>query len=320
MTGTGPEPGEDHPGGQVAALLAAAAAPRQRVLDEHMFTAAREDHAHPATATFRLQLFTAPGTRPVAVVVQHQRDDGALVNERERYAEAVWRRHCPDQAEPPIWIDRLILPGSDDERLTVSWFEVTGPYQVAAEASGWTWITVPEVTALLGTTPDTGRGTGFRPRPAEPVFRPVYQVEWVLRIPRPVPFRNRACMPPRSPGWRDAMRQLVPRRTARPCCWMHQGDWHQVSRTAITLVRQAQRDGIAGEDIYEHVIAQAGAAGITGWQLDALDCLMDSHDAIQLDTDADGKRFFVNGQHKTRAMLGQGVRRTIIVRWQWPSP
>jgi hypothetical protein len=98
VTGTGPEPGDGHPGRRVAALLAAAAAPRQRVLDEHMFTTAREDHAVPATATFRLQLFTAPGTRPVAVVIQHQRDDGALVNERERYAETVWRRHCPEQA------------------------------------------------------------------------------------------------------------------------------------------------------------------------------------------------------------------------------
>jgi hypothetical protein len=101
---------------------------------------------------------------------------------------------------------------------------------------------------------------------------------------------------------------------------MHQGDWHQVSRTAIALVRQALRDGIATENIYEHVTAQARAAGIIGWQLDALDCLMDSYNAIQIDADTDGKRFFVNGQHKTRAMLDQGVRRTIIVRWQWSGP
>jgi len=319
VTGAGREPGRGDRSERVAALLAAAAAPRQRVIDDHMFTVAREDYLHPATATFRLQLFTAPGARPVAVAIQHLSDDGALIHERERYAEAVWRQHCPGQAEPPIWIDRLILPWRDDERLTVLTFEVAGPYQLG-EASGETRITVPEITALLGTTPDTSRGTSFRPHPPEPDPRPVYKIEWVLRIPRPAPFRNRGCMPPRSPWWRDVMRQLVPRRIARPCCWMHQGDWHQVSRTAITLVRQAQQDGIADEDIYEHVVAQAEGAGITGWQLGALDCLVNSADGIQLDTDDNRRRFFINGQHKTRAMLDQGVRRTIIVQWQWPSP
>jgi hypothetical protein len=131
-----------------------------------------------------------------------------------------------------------------------------------------------------------------------------------------------------QPGLHAAAQPLVarrdaparPRRTARSYCWMHQGDWHQVSRTAITLVRQAQRDGIAGEDIYEHVVAQAEAAGITGWQFDALDSLANSADGIQLDTDGNRRRFFINGQHKTRAMLDQGVRRTIIVQWHWPSP
>jgi hypothetical protein len=315
VTGTGREPGSGNRSERVAALLAAAAAPRQRVLDEHMFTAAREDHLHPATATFRLQLFTAPGARPVAIAIQHLSDDGALIHERERYAEAVWRQHCPGQEQPPVWIDRLILPWREDERLTVVSFEVTGPYQLG-EPSGETRITVPEITALLGAAPDTSRGTGFRPRPPELGPRPVYKVEWVLRIPRPAPFRNRGCMPPRSPRWRDAMRQFVPRRATRDCCWMHQGDWRQVSRTAITLVRRAQRDGVVGEDIYQQVMAQARTAGITGWQLDALDSLMDSDDGIQLDTSADGKRFFINGQHKTRAMLDQGVRRTIIVQWQ----
>lgn len=84
MTSQGPDPGGGHPGQQVAALLAAEATPRRRVLDEHMYTAARGDHLHPATATFRLQLFTAPGTRPVAIVIQHQRDDGALANSTPR--------------------------------------------------------------------------------------------------------------------------------------------------------------------------------------------------------------------------------------------
>jgi hypothetical protein len=78
---------------RVAALLATAAAPRERVLDEHMSTVGRDDRRKPAT--FRLQLFIAPGARPVAIVTQHLGEDGALGNERELYAEAVWRQHCP---------------------------------------------------------------------------------------------------------------------------------------------------------------------------------------------------------------------------------
>jgi len=37
---------------------------------------------------------------------------------------------------------------------------------------------------------------------------------------------------------------------------------------------------------------------------------------IQVDTCEDGSRFYINGQHKTRAMLDEGVRRTIVIRWQ----
>lgn len=317
MTGNNSEPGRSYRDEQVAALLAAAAARRERVIDEHMFTVQRDRQRKPAT--FRLQLFTAPGARPVAVVIQQMSDHGALINERERYAEAVWRQHCPDEAEPPIWIDRLILPWQDNDRFTIVSFPITGPYRLS-ESHSWTWISVAEIAALLGTSPDTSRGAGYRPRPPEAAPQPQYQAEWVWRIPRPAPFRNQACMPPRRPPWRDAARQLMPRYTPRRCCWMHQGDWRQVSRTAITLVRQAHRDGVAGDDIHRHVVAQARAAGITGWQLDALDCLVNSADGIQLDTDENGRRFFINGQHKTRAMLDQGVRRTIIVQWQEPPP
>jgi len=92
----------------------------------------------------------------------------------------------------------------------------------------------------------------------------------------------------------------------------------QASRTAITLVRQAQRDGTAGQEIYEHVLARATSIGVTGWQLDVLECLVNCYDGIQLDTD-DGRRIFINGQHKTRATLDQGLRRTIIVQWQFPA-
>ena len=65
---------------------------------------------------------------------------------------------------------------------------------------------------------------------------------------------------------------------------------------------------------------EATAAGIAGWELDALDALVSYADGIQVDTDEDGSGFYINGQHKTRAMLDQGVRRTIVIRWQDPEP
>jgi hypothetical protein len=98
----------------IPALLAEAAAPRERVIDDHMFTADRD---YRPTAAFRLQLFTAPGTRPVAVVIQRHGEGASVFNAAERYAEAVWQRHCPDEDAPPIWILRFIFPG---ETMTLS--------------------------------------------------------------------------------------------------------------------------------------------------------------------------------------------------------
>ena len=74
-----PEPGNlpprHRPPGQVAErpaavrdLLAAHAAARSRTADKHMFTVSSWNGAR--MGTFRLQLFTAPGTRPVAVATQ----------------------------------------------------------------------------------------------------------------------------------------------------------------------------------------------------------------------------------------------------------
>jgi hypothetical protein len=51
------------------------------------------------------------------------------------------------------------------------------------------------------------------------------------------------------------------------------------------------------------VSAQADAAGMSGWELGALKALVSYADGIQVDTYEDGSRFYINGQHKTRAML-----------------
>lgn len=72
-------------------LLAHAVA-RERVLDDHMFAVSAIGLK---PATFRLQLFTVPGSRPVAVATQTTSEGTSLYNAAERYAGAVWQRQFP---------------------------------------------------------------------------------------------------------------------------------------------------------------------------------------------------------------------------------
>jgi hypothetical protein len=300
----------------IQGLLAEATARRERTIDDHMYAVARRG---PHPATFRLQLFTAPRARPVAVVIQKAGEGAGLINEGERYAEAVWQRHCPAEPRPPVWIERFLLPSHNHDDFTVVTFPVTGHYRLGPPDRRIR-VTEQEIAQLIGAPFDVDRGSEFRPRMPDPEPEPRYEVAWVACLPRPEPFRNPQCMPPGAPWWRWAPRQIIPSRRGRACCWMHRGSWHQVSRTAIALVRQAQCAGVTGDDIYEHVRAQARVAGITGWQLSALDALVRYGDGIQVETYEDGSRFYINGQHKTRAMLDQGVRRTLVIRWMDPEP
>ena len=252
------------------------------------------------------------------MVIQQAPGEGAgLVNEGERYAEAVWQHHCPGHAVPPIWIQRFLLPGHEDAGFTAVTFPVTGQYKLGPPARR-ARIFRQEITRLIGCPVDDGRGEGFRPRPPELEQQPWYDVSWVVRLPRPSPFRLPACMPRGATPWRRLIRQVIPRRRGQACCWMHQGNWQRVSTAAIRFVRQAKREGTAADDIHRHVLAQARAAGMSGWELDALSALTDSHDGIQVEADDNG-RFYVNGQHKSQAMLDQGVRRTITICWDYPD-
>jgi hypothetical protein len=71
----------------VGKLLAEHAAARRRVADDHMFTVAHPDGTR--IGTFRLQLYAAPGARPVAVATQFVGEGAALMNKAEKYAAAV---------------------------------------------------------------------------------------------------------------------------------------------------------------------------------------------------------------------------------------
>ncbi|MEV6535847.1 hypothetical protein AB0M86_40795 [Streptomyces sp. NPDC051639] len=110
-------------------------------------------------------------------------------------------------------------------------------------------------------------------------------------------------------------RQVWPRREPRECCWYHGGDWHAVSAMALDVLKRARTEGIAAEDMEEYALAHAAAAGTGLWQSEALATLFSVADAIQ---PAKGPGY-VNGQHRSQAMLDAGVRRAVVLRMVWPS-
>lgn len=158
------------------------AGPRRRVIDEHMF-AVNVGFATPST--FRLQLFTGTGLRPVAVITQARGEGMSLANGAERYVEAVWSACCPTEPQPPIWITRELQLVDDDTTeehsggrpddgvaggsrwevdrgFRVIGFEVTGPHSVASPPKWGPGLTDEEVTRLVGgAAVDLDRGSGW---------------------------------------------------------------------------------------------------------------------------------------------------------------
>ncbi|WP_230202877.1 hypothetical protein [Parafrankia discariae] len=217
---------------------------RTRTTDEHMF---RVESPYRVPATFRLQLFTAPNQRPVAVAIQVHGEGQSLTNGAERYAAAVWKQYFPTLVEPPIWIERQIPSAYDNNIFQEVNFTIVGPYLLGSPE--WRNISAQELILLVGVDLDLDRGSGFVPPPELPEEKPRYVVTWVARLPRPYPFRASACMPTGTPWWRRLGRQIVPRRGARDCCWYHGGDWHTVTAATIRLVRRAERAGVDSDDI-----------------------------------------------------------------------
>ncbi|WP_446046438.1 hypothetical protein [Streptomyces olivaceus] len=280
------------------------AAPRLRTVDEPMFTAPG------LPGTFRLQLFTAAGARPVAVATQVPGEGMGLMNGAERYAGAVWERHCPEREVPPVWVERQLWPGS--VRQESRWRRVVfaGADGYRPHGPRWTAITHQELEDMVGAEVASDRGDGYVPRPADPGPRLVFEEFAVVRLGRPRPFREPDCMPAGVPWWRRRLRQVLPRRGAQPCCWYHGGDWHMVSAMAIEVLRRARAQGVEADDMEEFGVVHAAAVGATGWESEALASLFSTADAIQPDSEGG----YVNGQHRGQALLEAGVRRTVVLR------
>jgi len=293
----------------IAALLTAHAAARERTADEHMFTVSV---AGEPAGSFRLQLFTAAGTRPVAVATQLRGEGGSLANRAGTYAAEVWRRLVPDLAEPPVWITLQLHPGRvgrRPDRFTLVTFDVAGPHDL--DSPRWCGMTDQDLARLTGSPVTRDRGQGYRPWPQPPDPEPSYRVAWTVFLPRPHGM-DRGCFTAAPPWWRRLARQTVPRPAARDCCYYHGINWQRVNAAAIRITRQARREGLPGRALS----ARADELPVTGDLSEdeqvALAELLSQHSAIV------PGRPYGNGRHRVTAMLDAGVRRTVIIRWRYP--
>ncbi|MEU9530474.1 hypothetical protein AB0D58_34600 [Streptomyces sp. NPDC048210] len=289
----------------VEEALLAHAALRERTVDDHMFTAGE---VWGIPCTFRLQLFTAPGHRPVAVVTQTPDEGTSLTNAAERYASRVWELHAPDEPEPPIWIQHYAEPGEQPAaEFDLVPFRVDGRFEL--QVAGWVQITADQLAALVGTPVDGTRGERYVPHPAPPEERLQYVVMDVADLPEPTPFRE-ACMTP----LRRILNCLL-RRTS--CCWYHQQDWSKVSELGIQLIEQARTAGKTDHEISEQFMAMARELGTSNEDLIALKSLLEPSVAIM--PHLGDNATYTNGNHRARAMKDAGVTRTIVATWRPPN-
>jgi|SRR5579884_1517290 len=297
---------------RVDALIREQSGPRERVVDEHNFTVP----GHPATGTFRVQIFTGARLRPVAVATQIAGEGPSLINDGEAYASAVWRTFLPGEHEPPIWIQRQLFDSMEWFDYQLRLFERHGEdYGVAASGYG-TILTIAQAESLVGCPIDPTRGEQFVPltEPA-PTHALRYRVAFVLTLPKTTPFRQaEACMADRGLWRRRLLRQLAPRSTQADCCWYHGGDWHVVSQLAVQLLGEARRAAVEDRDIRDWAMDNPAALGLSDWQTEALASLLSPGIAIDVD-----RRGYVNGNHRVRAMLDAGVRRTVVTSYR-PLP
>ncbi|MGW4599307.1 hypothetical protein ACWEOA_29055 [Streptomyces sp. NPDC004457] len=240
------------------------------------------------------------------------------MNEVERFAGAVWERHCPDQDRPPIWVERLLQPQRSLEKTRFQRVEFAGADRFRPRDPQWSAITYEQVGHLVGAPVATGRGAGYVPRAAKSEVRWAFEEFAVARLAPSRPFREPTCMPAGVPWWRRQLRQMRPRHDARSCCWYHGGGWHRVNAMAIEVLRRARAQGVDPDGMEGFATAHAVASGVTRWDTEALATLFSIANAIQPSSGTG----YINGRHRTQAMLEAGIRRTVVLHLvdePWPS-
>ncbi len=269
-------------------------------------------------ATFRIQVFTAPGLRPVGIATQIPGQDGrSLTNAAEIYAAAVWERLCPEEAQPPIWIENQLLQSTAEPRLKVVRFGHAEPFRLTDPS--WETIDPPRLSQLVGCEVDLTRGDGYIPPPPEPEPIEVFIAFPVQQLPLTTPFRAACMVEPSRRSWPGQFQFLSRRRGAigrRTCCFYHQIDWVQVNKVGIPVLKKAWGEGLRGEELITEV--EDRAAGLLSDQgsRDALGTLL--HDPIHIVRDGEGWAW-INGQHRTQAMKDLGIPLTIVMIYEWPE-
>ncbi|MEV6533692.1 hypothetical protein AB0M86_29540 [Streptomyces sp. NPDC051639] len=297
--------------GSCAAKVAEAlrlAAPRERSVDDHMFRAGR--------TSFRLQLFTAPGLRAVAVATQAGDESPSLTNVTELCAASVWEQHCPGQELPPVWIEKQ-FPGAFDREpdFQLVTFGESERYQVHEPA--WCTISTEQIVHLVGGPVAEDRGSGYVPREveAEPELR--FEAIELSRLAQSRPFREECLSGSSGAAPRPRSSKDLP--LPRSCCWYHAGDWHRVSDMALTALSRARDEGVKPEDMAGYAVGHAAAAGASEWEREALYSLYCPPSAIQPAGDEPVSEAFINGQHRVQAMRDAGVSQTVVLRLVSPD-
>jgi hypothetical protein len=151
----------------------------------------------------------------------------------------------------------------------------------------------------------------------------VYEVVDVSELPIPQELKEPPCMVGAWVWLRRRLRRLapwlVPSQAPRECCWHHRVDWRWTAGTAVRLVREAQAAGIEGEEIDEYVTIALDDEEIGLGQMLAVSALVGSGCGIQL-SDPDASWLYQDGQHRVAAQIDQGVRQTIIQRYDPIDP
>jgi hypothetical protein len=142
----------------------------------------------------------------------------ALTNVAERLVEAVWKRHCPEWNEPPIWIGYQIIDGVEPELpLTSFEFDVVGPFAVATPPLWGPPLAFHELAKLVGQNVDEDRGTGYLPT-SDPAASQELLFEAVPLSDLPTPRLNGEppCMPGTQTEWTGARDRSSHREPTRP--------------------------------------------------------------------------------------------------------
>ena len=115
-----------------------------------------------------------------------------------------------------------------------------------------------------------------------------------------------------SSSWWERLRDRATRAVGMSCCWYHRGDWSTVVDTAVRLISAAKVAGLGADEKLRYVVLDAARAqGVTGWTMQALYSLL--VDPIVIGEN-DGEVWFVNGQHRARAMRDAGVTEVLVAR------